>query len=710
MAEYQRIDRAAPNRSPFRVHDDFKEDPTIERFAAMNSLWRHVAILILLLVGLCGAGSTAAAQKRMPGQWPQWRGPEGLGVTNDSNLPEHWSSDSDNIKWKTRIPGEGWSSPIVSRSRVFVTTAYEDSAPRIARRVSVIASGFLVATFLVAAWAHLILRLRRDRSGHTQAEGSALSWMLNSIVAGVSTAVFFLSLAMLFILPEQYDATAGQCLATIFGDYSTEHLFYINREVGAATWLNTGAVALLGFAASLYWLRAHSIWRLIGGFAFVPLSVAFVALTPLDAWKYPVVLRARLLFVLPGALVAAWHLLGYLGIRCADGQDATDVRSDKAPFLGSLNNVHIIWKHRNIWRFGRKLPAAIFLSLAMLATTAFVPVNLLLPNRGIHRAVVCLDFETGEILWQTRVFATAAERKHRDNSYATPTPAADGERVVAAFGVGVVCLDFNGRVIWKIPDPKYPGDTRYGAAGSALLWKDRAIILQECEENTKRTTWLAAFDKTSGDVLWKITPSGLHMAYTTGLLHEDDNGTCLIVASFENVLCFDVESGRLRWQQDIPMKQLVASIARAGSVFCVGGGTWGPNGLIAFKLNEAGQGPPIEELWRSSLDTPGCASPVIYNGILFTITDTGVMCAYDVASGQLHWRERLRGRYLASLVAGEGKIYACNTSGWTTVVAAEPELRILGRNQLQGDCRASIAVADSHFLVRTSEFVYCIAP
>jgi hypothetical protein len=132
--------------------------------------------------------------------------------------------------------------------------------------------------------------------------------------------------------------------------------------------------------------------------------------------------------------------------------------------------------------------------------------------------------------------------------------------------------------------------------------------------------------------------------------------------------------------------------------------------LIAFKLKGPGPDCPVEELWQVSDDTPGCASPVIHRGIVFTITDSGVMRAYDAVSGTLHWRKRLKGRYLASLVAGDGKVYACNTSGLTTVVAAEPCLRILGQNQLQGDCRASFAVADSHFLVRTSDFLYCIAP
>ena len=55
--------------------------------------------------------------------WPQFRGAEARGIAADgSGLPDTWSS-SENIEWKTDLPGRGWSSPIVWGNKVFVTTA-----------------------------------------------------------------------------------------------------------------------------------------------------------------------------------------------------------------------------------------------------------------------------------------------------------------------------------------------------------------------------------------------------------------------------------------------------------------------------------------------------------------------------------------------------------------------------------------------------------
>jgi len=53
--------------------------------------------------------------------WPGWRGPRGDGTSRETNVPLHWSA-TENVIWKTPIPGTGRSSPIVKGRHVFVTT------------------------------------------------------------------------------------------------------------------------------------------------------------------------------------------------------------------------------------------------------------------------------------------------------------------------------------------------------------------------------------------------------------------------------------------------------------------------------------------------------------------------------------------------------------------------------------------------------------
>jgi outer membrane protein assembly factor BamB/Spy/CpxP family protein refolding chaperone len=63
------------------------------------------------------------------GHWPQFRGPGGSGVSAEKQLPAEWGTDK-NVVWKAKIPGYGWSSPVVWGDKVFVTTAVSDKQTR----------------------------------------------------------------------------------------------------------------------------------------------------------------------------------------------------------------------------------------------------------------------------------------------------------------------------------------------------------------------------------------------------------------------------------------------------------------------------------------------------------------------------------------------------------------------------------------------------
>src|SRR5690348_11220767 len=62
-----------------------------------------------------------------PENWPGWRGPTADGLSRESGIPTRVGSE--NLKWKTPIPGVGHSSPIVWNDSVFVTTAIESPTP-----------------------------------------------------------------------------------------------------------------------------------------------------------------------------------------------------------------------------------------------------------------------------------------------------------------------------------------------------------------------------------------------------------------------------------------------------------------------------------------------------------------------------------------------------------------------------------------------------
>ncbi|NLX98559.1 MAG: PQQ-binding-like beta-propeller repeat protein [Rhodopirellula sp.] len=83
------------------------------------SNFRLLAALVLILGPTCLTAASA--------NWPQFRGPGSRGVAEGDTLPDRWSA-TENVAWKTEIPGRGWSSPVVWGDRVFLTTVINSGA------------------------------------------------------------------------------------------------------------------------------------------------------------------------------------------------------------------------------------------------------------------------------------------------------------------------------------------------------------------------------------------------------------------------------------------------------------------------------------------------------------------------------------------------------------------------------------------------------
>ena len=90
-----------------------------------------------------------------------------------------------------------------------------------------------------------------------------------------------------------------------------------------------------------------------------------------------------------------------------------------------------------------------------------------------RRKVLCLDVASGKTLWEkTARDGRPTIRTHVNNTYASETPATDGERVVAYFGMmGVYCYDFAGNLLWTRDLGHYPTQFDWGTGSSPILFR-----------------------------------------------------------------------------------------------------------------------------------------------------------------------------------------------------------------------------------------------
>ena len=116
--------------------------------------------------------------------------------------------------------------------------------------------------------------------------------------------------------------------------------------------------------------------------------------------------------------------------------------------------------------------------------------------------VCCLDWKTGKLLWQKEVHkGTAPGTLHLKNSFASETPAVDGEHVYAYFGnVGVFCLDHAGKLLWSKKLPPVKTRMGWGTAASPALYKDRLFVVNDNEDKS----YLLALDTKNGSEAWHV--------------------------------------------------------------------------------------------------------------------------------------------------------------------------------------------------------------
>jgi outer membrane protein assembly factor BamB len=86
-----------------------------------------------------------------------------------------------------------------------------------------------------------------------------------------------------------------------------------------------------------------------------------------------------------------------------------------------------------------------------------------------------------------------------------------------------------------------------------------------------------------------------------------------------------------------------------------------------------------------------------------------MMLCLDAATGETVWSRKMKGKFHASPVYADGKIYFCSTRGYTYVMKAGREALELAENRLSGEIWATPAITGGALLIRTSEGLYKIS-
>lgn len=336
----------------------------------------------------------------------------------------------------------------------------------------------------------------------------------------------------------------------------------------------------------------------------------------------------------------------------------------------------------------------------------------------LQRHLLCLDRQTGKILWEQKVAAELPEDSFRgyltEHGYASSTPVTDGERVYVFFGkTGVLAFDFQGQQLWKVNVGKLSSNRRWGSGASPVLYKN-TVIVNAAEEGRA----VLALDKRTGQQVWKAEAESLELCFATPVLVDCQGGRSDLVLAVPGELWgLNPDTGKLRWFADTGLTGNISpSIAAAdGVVFATGG--FPRQGSAAVRAGGKDDVTQTHLLW-SSQNASYVPTPVVHGGYLFVVSDQGYAMCLEPKTGKLIYRERLPGAssgggkpFYASPVYANGRLYAVSRRSGTFVFEAKPEFKLVAQNQLAGDdtdFNATPAVVGGQLLLRSNRALYCI--
>ena len=323
-----------------------------------------------------------------------------------------------------------------------------------------------------------------------------------------------------------------------------------------------------------------------------------------------------------------------------------------------------------------------------------------------ERLLLCLDRQTGKTLWQQTVLTAPRERKHTLNSFASSTPATDGELVYVAFLDGdrmfVAAYDYAGRQRW-VARPG-PFASVHGFCSSPILYRDKVILNGDHDGDS----YLVALSRADGRVLWRTPRENHTRSYCAPLIRLMGGRQQMVLAGDKCVASYNPDDGSRLWVIDGPTEQFVASPVyseRCGLVFITGG--FPDHHILAIRPDGAGNVTQTHIAWRTTQGAAYVPSPIIEGDYFLVISDGGVAHCFAAATGKLLWTERL-GEQHASLISAEGRIYFLNDKGVMNVVKAGPEFVRVAQNDIGEKCFASPAVSRGQILLRGEHHLFCI--
>lgn len=340
-----------------------------------------------------------------------------------------------------------------------------------------------------------------------------------------------------------------------------------------------------------------------------------------------------------------------------------------------------------------------------------------------ERVLMCLDRETGETRWKRSVIKSSLETKHRLNSFASGTPATDGELVYVAFletdgqmvparnvsktrnitsgNIVVAAYDYQGNRQWVSRPGAFA--SAHGFCSCPVLFEDLLIINGDHDGDS----YIVALEKATGKQAWIVPRRHKTRSYVTPLIREIDGRTQMVFSGSRHIVSLDPRTGSEHWTIDGPTEQFVASMVDNGTHFFMVAG-FPTYHVMAIRPDGKEDVTNTHVAWHQTNVRCYVPSPVVVGDYLMVADDRGTGNCFLTANGKRLWQGRLGRHFSASLVTAGGLAYFLADDGEMKVVRPGTDLDIVAENKLGEVCQASPAISQGRIYLRSANHLFAI--
>jgi outer membrane protein assembly factor BamB len=417
-------------------------------------------------------------------------------------------------------------------------------------------------------------------------------------------------------------------------------------------------------------------------------------------------------------IILSLHVyMGEYSQKCWAQQNWTHFRGNNLDGISGTISIPLYWNDSTniVWKAdiaGKGWSSPVVYGKQIWITSA--------PPDGREMKVICLDLVSGKEVFNIALFKPdSIQKKHSVNTYATPTCAIEEGFVYATFGTyGTACVSTSdGKVIWQRSDLNC--DHVQGPGSSLLIYKNLLIV--HCEGTDVQ--YIAALDKATGKTVWKTDrPKELYdplpwigkKAYTTPIIVNVKGKDMLISNGSAVCIAYDPETGQEVWRVVQGIDSTISMpFSENGMVFFYTSYRHSPEGkdyceLLAVNPDGKGEISDSHIIWRHKSPALQLLTPLIYNGLIYTLDAENILKCIDAKSGEILNSRKLKTKYHSSPLFGGGYIFFTSIKGETIIIRPGKELELVAENKLPGEVFATPAFVNNSILLRTDKSLYRI--